>query len=464
MMGSGNINDNTTTTSSTSNQLHEQGQRPGQRRRSRYVILITYLALFGCISIYYSRRDFRLFLPSSSTASSSTTSTSSNSSTATTTTTTSSTSSWVLSTKSTSTRSKTSSSSGQQQQEPPNYYYNNGFNKNSTVSLNNDNYCFYESTSLKCCSKEHCDNVVKKSTMASKCCNTSLPTWPLLITGTPRSGTVYINTALQTIGLKVHDDWGNPFQDGMVSWIHIMYERNNDYFGPGKIPNGGKFATIYHLVRDPLKSITSIAFTEPLLKNPRYLKYLKRHIPMNTTKQIPQNAIMKEQAKAQKQQQKQRQKQLQAQRNKNTKKKNDDEKNHDNTNGNDNDNNDVEFSNIKLSLALEFYIQWHTFIDTLHVPRFKLEDFSPDIVWDIYQTSGFVNKYANSTLTQQKIQQQIYNFFHSPKVSQVKNSRKHRSTVTWNELCNVNTQLTNEFWTLVRGYGYYLDMDNKQPC
>ena len=421
--GDDDDNDNAASSSNPQQlQLSRQlGQQQLRRSRSRtYSVLITCIALFSFLSVQYNRQDFRLFLlPSISSSSSSTTTINTSSS-----------------------KSTTSSSFT--------------FDNNTTsISRNNDEYCFYESTSSQCCSKEHCETVVKQSSMALKCCNTSIPRWPLLITDTPRSGTVYVTTALRNIGLQVHDDWGNPQSDGMVSWIHVMYEQRDEYFGPGKLRGGGKFATVYHLVRDPLKSITSIAFTEPLLKIPQYLKYLKKHIPLNITV-IPRTAILQEQAKVERaKQQRLKQKQVRAQGNKNA-----GVVVHKDANGND-----VEFSDVKLSLALEFYIQWHTFIDALHVPRFRLEDFSESIVWDIYQTAGFMDRYNNASTTAKRdpIQNQIYNFFHSPKVNQVKNSRKHRSTVTWKELCNINKQLTNEFWTLVRGYGYYLDM-TKQPC
>ena len=124
---------------------------------------------------------------------------------------------------------------------------------------------------------------------------------------------------------------------------------------------------------------------------------------------------------------------------------------------------------LRINYALEFYINWHLFIDSLHVPRFRLEDFNENIVWDIYYKSGFHKLPRHSSkLNETKIA--ITHFFKDQTLQKPKNQRKHRSTLTWNELCLVNTKLTNKFWNLSQKYGYYHDLgnnnnnNNKPPC
>lgn len=41
------------------------------------------------------------------------------------------------------------------------------------------------------------------------------------VKGIPRSGTSFTAKFLSELGLLLHNDWGNPQRDGMVSWIHL---------------------------------------------------------------------------------------------------------------------------------------------------------------------------------------------------------------------------------------------------
>ena len=133
--------------------------------------------------------------------------------------------------------------------------------------------------------------------------------YPLLVTATPRSGTVYTYQLLRKLGLDVSSDWDGPRADGMVSWIHAFAgkegSRINDhpnfvghsYYGQVPLDrakylqkgknnygnahfdsNRAKFKVMVHLVRDVLKSITSMSCSEPFLA-PDYQSYIRRHVP-----------------------------------------------------------------------------------------------------------------------------------------------------------------------------------------
>jgi hypothetical protein len=257
--------------------------------------------------------------------------------------------------------------------------------------------CFYNISSPACCSEQQCQ-IVMKSSMASRCCGTDPPRWPLLVTGTPRSGTVSVKGALTEMGFLVEDDWHIPDRDGMVSWIHVFSDTK--YFGKGHI-RGGRFGSVYHQLRDPLKSLTSVSFTEPVL-NDGYLEYLNRHI--NVTSMPNPNATQAEK---------------------------------------------------RIYTGLQFYVSWHRFIDSLKVPMFRLEDFSPHLVLEIAQNAGFSEDQINLEV--------IHRFFNSSQSGTIANQRPHRDTLTWPELCQLDAKLTTTFWSLSREYGYYQNHTHS-PC
>ena len=97
--------------------------------------------------------------------------------------------------------------------------------------------------------------------------------YPLLITGTPRSGTNFIWSLLSQLQVDSQNKGGsqpvlrlaheNLKADGLVSWLHIV--PGADMLWP-KPTHNSKFHAIWHQVRDPLKSLTSMAFTEPLVQ------------------------------------------------------------------------------------------------------------------------------------------------------------------------------------------------------
>jgi hypothetical protein len=115
--------------------------------------------------------------------------------------------------------------------------------------------------------------------MYSPCCKTEVThntfVLPLLITATPRSGTVATVNLLRALKLDVADDYDEVGQHGRVSWVHAFNEfdhiqhPNNSvplpfYTRPWELLVGDRFRTVLHLVRNPLASITSIACTEPV--------------------------------------------------------------------------------------------------------------------------------------------------------------------------------------------------------
>ena len=112
--------------------------------------------------------------------------------------------------------------------------------------------------------------LVLQSRLYSERCGTSPAKWPLLITGTPRSATVYTTNLLQSHGMDIQNDWGNPHQHGSVSWIFAFEDENN--FGPARTGSGRPtYQHVLHQVKDPLGSIASMC-TNPYLGRLRMAK------------------------------------------------------------------------------------------------------------------------------------------------------------------------------------------------
>lgn len=120
--------------------------------------------------------------------------------------------------------------------------------------------------------------LLRRTTLWSQCCGERpTPLWPLLVTGTPRSGTVYALEVLIASGLNMSSDWQaqGPKKDGAVSWIHWVAAKR--YFGPEQLPTAGKFRAVAHIVREPLRSITSIGCTEPVM-SAAWSSYVRQYI------------------------------------------------------------------------------------------------------------------------------------------------------------------------------------------
>lgn len=100
----------------------------------------------------------------------------------------------------------------------------------------------------------------------------------LLVTGCGRSGTLYITSYLQKLGLDVRHEEPVPpngvmGKEGMVSWF-MAADDPNPPMGPGRTHY--EFEYILHLVRHPLKVIASVAQFIFKLDIKSY-KYIKRH-------------------------------------------------------------------------------------------------------------------------------------------------------------------------------------------
>ena len=102
--------------------------------------------------------------------------------------------------------------------------------------------------------------------------------------------------------------------------------------------------------------------------------------------------------------------------------------------------------------GMEFYLQWNRFILSLNVRRFKLEDLVVDhklsILDDIFRSIGKEPPSHEKAL--EVIEHDRRRRLHT-------NSREHRSTLQWEELCKISPQLTQEFLQLSHTLGYYED-------
>ena len=258
------------------------------------------------------------------------------------------------------------------------------------------------------CSDEVCKQI-RRSSVYSQCCMErgfiSKPpgTWPLIVSATPRSGTLALAELLNKLGLNVHHDWDSPSWGGIISWIHIFNEKDIlsqpankqslPYFGPGKL-NGGRFDVAFHLVRDPLNSITSLGCTEPVFRS-AWSSYVRRHV------NIDERFYTGEQQSP-------------------------------------------------IGIGMSMWLEWHRFLDSLCIPRFRIEDvFTPEkgVVKSIFEALG------RSPPSIHTIAKAI------KKQGGSTNSRKHRATLTWKELLVVDRKITYEVFALARSYGYAADVN-----
>ena len=294
--------------------------------------------------------------------------------------------------------------------------------KNTTVAVvaavneeYHHHYCAGDSDHPSCCTEAQC-SVIRESTLFSSCCHhtttNETTTYPLLITATPRSGTVFTVGLLNQLGLQVHNDGQRPGRDGMVSWLHIFEDVYQLLWVQGEL-HGSKFRTVLHQARDPLKSLTSIAFTEPLFRQD-YESYLQRHINLTS----PSDMDFAEQPEAPR--------------------------------------SNRQASN-NIYRALEFYLQWHTFIDSLQVPIFRLEDLVEDIsvVDKIFASVG--RAAPNHNVTQHFLSENKRQRRRLAKVNT--NQRSHRAVLQWEELCRVHVEMANRVLELSQRYGYYKEIE-----
>ena len=105
-----------------------------------------------------------------------------------------------------------------------------------------------------------------------------------------------------------------------------------------------------------------------------------------------------------------------------------------------------------LRQGLQFYNQWHKYINKLKVRTFKLEDLVVD-----FNMTVLDNIFASMSLPPPNHEDALAFIKGDDKRRQLAhtNSRKHRPTLEWWELCQVNKTLTAEFLQLSHGFGYY---------
>jgi hypothetical protein len=91
--------------------------------------------------------------------------------------------------------------------------------------------------------------------------------YPLLITGTGRSGTKYTMSVLRSLGYNIsHDDAKRIGSDGAVAWP-LAVKGRGPYPKWASKPGKARFRALIHQVRDPLASIPSrAAHIKPLLE------------------------------------------------------------------------------------------------------------------------------------------------------------------------------------------------------
>lgn len=267
------------------------------------------------------------------------------------------------------------------------------------------------------CSAEVCE-YVHRSTLHSACCSTNVTkdTWifPLLITATPRSGTVATLNLFRTLGLELGDDWDKIGKHGRISWIHgfnelyhVQKPGNQEpmaYYGqPHMRLVGDRFRVIIHLVRDPLSSITSIACTEPLA-DIQWSEYVRTKIHMQ---------------------------------------------------GWGSDRKDF-------YIAMKMWLDWHEFLDNLCSFRIRLED-----LFDMEKGVGIIEDIF--TLINQEVPtaETVHSAITAVKTEKRQNKRDHRPKITWQELFKVDADLARKTYERSCQYGYHCDdvidgMDSEQ--
>jgi len=223
-------------------------------------------------------------------------------------------------------------------------------------------------------------------------CNMHLNnTWPLLISATPRSGTVRTQKLFASLSFNITDDWGNPGKHGTVSWMLAFRDSPRGYFGPVNIAENESFEHVVHQIREPLASITSMAFTEPW-DDENYFSFVNRHIDLPPP---PPNMTL-------------------------TKKILSDE--------------------MRLSFALRMWVQWHEFLDEISEFHFKMENLTIDVMKKII-------KIANLTMPSDEKFQKL-------QFKKIVNARKHREKISWEELKTIDFKFFERAQILATKYNY----------
>ncbi|CAB9505786.1 expressed unknown protein [Seminavis robusta] len=330
-----------------------------------------------------------------------------------------------------------------------------------------EHYCIDNSDREECCSEYQCTMFVTRSTLYSDCCNHVHNTdektvkrgrqhshlLPLLITSAPRSGTRFIQQLFTRVGMTgLTTDSHSPQNRGQVSWKHVFDDE--DYVVGDTNPTHlykSKFRVIWHLVRDPLKSLTSMAFTEPLLedtaKSDQYVKYVSKHIHLSnqsTLRDFFRITPDEWETRAN---------------------HTDSEKMH----------------KFLVYRGMEIYLHWHGFINYLNVPIFRLEDLAVDknvtVLDEVFHSVGIQpprHSEVMSYLEAQEYKREQYqnrrrrlkkgrDRFRSKKDLH-KDEREHRETLNWRELCHVDKRKARDLLKMSQSFGYYQELDEETLC
>ena len=251
-----------------------------------------------------------------------------------------------------------------------------------TTNTGNNKSSAELSDTLQLCELPPCE-IVLQSRLYSERCGSNEKGWPLLVTGTPRSATVYATRLLQSHGMRVVDDWQPHRRDGRVSWMYAFDDPHS--FGPAQTNN--TFNHVLHQMKNPLGGITSMC-TEPIY---RVKDFLERHVNLTSLHENPAH---------------------------------------------------------NSRVVLEWWVEWHTFLQDLDLPSYQIENVQ---AIDIFRVAGLEHVYQKQRTRA------------PPKNT---NKREHRDKFTWQELFTIDPHLSLRAWKLAHFNGYeYSDVDfDKLTC
>ena len=182
--------------------------------------------------------------------------------------------------------------------------------------------------------------------------------------------------------------------------------------------NGSKFVNVFHQVRDPLKCVTSIAFTEPIFRE-NYEKFLMRHIPSL----VPLSDLT--------------------------------------------DKLNLTSDQAKVHRAVEFYLAWNGLFAQLKLPTYRLEDvvagrdFSAVRRMFVAVGKDVPDDDALRQVASQRRTRRRSNRHRRRLETAIRhNQRQHRGPVSFREICQVSPTLAERLLDMSREFGYYNDVDD----
>ena len=99
-------------------------------------------------------------------------------------------------------------------------------------------------------------------------------------------------------------------------------------------------------------------------------------------------------------------------------------------------NTENELIHSKVRAALQFWVEWHSYLNLLNIPVFQVEHIQAKTIFDLLNLSTIYN---NNT---------IYN-------ATFNNHRSHQDIFTWQELYTASPYYTKQVYQLAQSYGYY---------